>query len=170
MTVHNDKSSLLDSLKIERSAPARKSRGVSPMAFGLAGAALIAAAAAAWFFWPDNRVPVQVVTVEAGQGASGGVGLDASGYVVARRKATLSAKILGKVSEVNFEEGQHVKEGDIVARLDDSNYAAALRQAQATMQQAKAALECNADLYALPQPQAAERNLHQRRGNPAHRL
>ena len=147
MTVHNDKSSLLDSLKIERSAPARKSRGVSPMAYGLAGAALIAAAAATWFFWPDNRVPVQVVTVEAGQGASGGVGLDASGYVVARRKATLSAKIIGKVSEVNFEEGQRVKAGDVVARLDDTNYAAALHQAEAVMRQARAAFENATPIY-----------------------
>jgi RND family efflux transporter MFP subunit len=147
MTVHNDKSSLLDSLKIERSAPARKSRGVSPMTYGLAGAALIAAAAATWFFWPDNRVPVQVVTVEAGQGASGGVGLDASGYVVARRKATLSAKIIGKVSEVNFEEGQRVKAGDVVARLDDTNYAAALHQAEAVMRQAKAAFENATPIY-----------------------
>ena len=72
-------------------------------------------------------------------GGGGGSDLDASGYVVARRTATLSAKIQGKVTEVDFEEGQKVKAGDIVARLDDSNYLATLRQFQAQARQAKAA-------------------------------
>jgi len=79
--------------------------------------------------------------------AGAGASLDASGYVVARRKATLSAKILGKVTEVNFEEGQKVKAGDIVARLDDSNYLAALQQAQAQARQAKAAFENTTPIY-----------------------
>lgn len=146
MSVQNDKSSLLNSLKIERKPVQRKA--TSPLAYGAAGAAVIAIAAATWFFWPDSRVPVQAVTVEGGVGASGGVNLDASGYVVARRKATLSAKILGKVVELNVEEGQNVKEGDVVARLDDSNYAAALRQARAQAVQAKAAFDNAAPIYA----------------------
>ncbi|HSS12254.1 MAG TPA: hypothetical protein VLL04_00065, partial [Rhizomicrobium sp.] len=92
MTVHNDKSSLLDSLKIER-APVKRG-GPSPLLHGAAGIAVIAIAAGAWFFWPDNRVPVHVITVAAqGSGGVAGASLDASGYVVARRKATLSAKI-----------------------------------------------------------------------------
>src|SRR5215204_3894916 len=116
MTIHNDKSSLLDSLKIERT-PVKRGK-TSPLLYGAAGIGVIATA--------------------QGSGGASGTSLDASGYVVARRKATLSAKILGKISEVNFEEGQKVKEGDIVARLDDSNYLAALRQAQAQLIQAKA--------------------------------
>ncbi len=146
MSVQNDKSSLLNSLKIERKPVQRKA--TSPLAYGAAGAAVIAIAAATWFFWPDSRVPVQAVTVEGGVGASGGVNLDASGYVVARRKATLSAKILGKVVELNVEEGQNVKEGEVVARLDDSNYVAALRQARAQAVQAKAAFDNAAPIYA----------------------
>jgi HlyD family secretion protein len=143
-----DKSSLLDSLKIERSAPVRRS-GPSPLLYGLVAAGVIAVGAAAWYFWPDSRVPVHVVTVSA-QGSVGavGTGLDASGYVVARRTATLSAKIQGKVAEVNFEEGQKVKTGDIVARLDDSNYLAILRQFQAQARQAKVALDNAAPSYA----------------------
>jgi RND family efflux transporter MFP subunit len=145
MTVHNDKSSLLDSLKIERTPVSRKS--TPPWVYGAAIAALLAAGAAAWFFWPDNAIPVHVITASAeGAGGGGGASLDASGYVVARRKATLSAKILGKISEVNFEEGQKVKEGEIVARLDDTNYVAALKTAQAQQVQAKAAFE-NAERY-----------------------
>jgi RND family efflux transporter MFP subunit len=144
----NDKSSLLDSLKIER-APVRKRRsGPSPFLLGAAGVGVIVIAAAAWFFWPDNRVPVHVITAATGGGAGGGTSLDASGYVVARRKATLSAKIIGKVTEVNFEEGQKVEGGAIVARLEDTNYAAALHQAQAQVRQAKAMFDNTAPIYA----------------------
>jgi RND family efflux transporter MFP subunit len=148
MNINNDKSALLDSLKIERAAPAKKRGGPSPLLIGAAAVAVVAIAAAAWFFWPDSRIPVHVVTASVeGSGGAAGSGLDASGYVVARRKATLSAKILGKLTEVNFEEGQRVKAGDIVARLDDTNYAAALHQAEAQAVQAKAALDNAAPIY-----------------------
>ncbi|HKQ10069.1 MAG TPA: efflux RND transporter periplasmic adaptor subunit [Rhizomicrobium sp.] len=155
MTVHNDKSSLLDSLKIERS-PVKRGK-TSPLLYGAAGAGVIAIAAAAWFFWPDSRVPVHVITAAAqGSGGAGGTSLDASGYVLARRQATLSAKIIGKVAEVNFEEGQKVKEGDIVARLDDSNHQAALRQALAQARAAKATMDNSAPIYARYQALRAQ--------------
>ena len=145
MTVHNDKSSLLDSLKIERTPVQRKK--TSPLLYGAAAVALLAVAAGGWFFWPDNAIPIHVITASSdGAGGGGGASLDASGYVVARRQATLTAKIQGKVLEVNFEEGQKVKAGDVVARLDDSNLQASLRQAQALEIQAKAAYE-NAGRY-----------------------
>lgn len=155
MTVHNDKSSLLDSLKIERS-PVKRGK-TSPLLYGAAGASVIAIAAAAWFFWPDSRVPVHVITAAAqGSGGASGTSLDASGYVLARRQATLSAKIIGKVAEVNFEEGQKVKEGDIVARLDDSNHQAALRQALAQARAAKATMDNSAPIYARYQALRAQ--------------
>jgi RND family efflux transporter MFP subunit len=145
MTIQNDKSALLDSLKIERT-PVR--RGTSPLLYGALALLLLGGCGAGWYFWPDNRVTVHAVTASAeGSGGASGSGLDASGYVVARRKATLATKILGKLTEVNFEEGQKVKAGDIVARLDDSNYSAALRQAQAVAAQAKATLDNTAPLY-----------------------
>ncbi|HJS46140.1 MAG TPA: efflux RND transporter periplasmic adaptor subunit [Rhizomicrobium sp.] len=155
MTVHNDKSSLLDSLKIERT-PVKRGK-TSPLLYGAAGASVIAIAAAAWFFWPDSRVPVHVITAAAqGSGGASGTSLDASGYVLARRQATLSAKIIGKVAEVNFEEGQKVKEGDIVARLDDSNHQAALRQALAQARAAKATMDNSAPIYARYQALRAQ--------------
>ena len=147
MTPDNNKSSLLDSLKIERAPVRRRKSGPSPVLLGAIGAGVIVLAAAGWYFWPDGRVPVHVVTASAEGAGGAGASLDASGYVVARRKATLSAKILGKVTEVNFEEGQKVKAGDIVARLDDSNYLAALQQAQAQARQAKAAFENTTPIY-----------------------
>ncbi|MBA2589348.1 MAG: efflux RND transporter periplasmic adaptor subunit [Alphaproteobacteria bacterium] len=144
----SDKSALLDSLKIER-APVRRG-GPSPLLYGVVAVVLLLAAGGAWYFWPDSRVPVHVVTASAGSGggSAGGSDLDASGYVVARRTATLSAKIQGKVTEVDFEEGQKVKAGDIVARLDDSNFLATLRQFQAQMRQAKVAMDNAQPTYA----------------------
>jgi RND family efflux transporter MFP subunit len=147
MNVENDKSSLLDSLKIERSASVRRK---GPSLWLIAGIAVMAIAAggAGWYFWPDNSVAVHAVTASAlGSGGASGTGLDASGYIVARRTATLSAKILGKLTEVNFEEGQKVKTGEIVARLDDSNYSALLRQAQAQEVAAKQAYDDAAPIY-----------------------
>src|SRR6185503_14893113 len=144
MNASPDKSSLLDSLKIERT-PVKRG-GPSPWLYAGVGAALLIAAAGGWYFWPDNRIAVHAITASAQGSGSAGASLDASGYVVARRKATLSAKILGKIAEVNFEEGQKVKAGDIVARLDDTNAAASLQQAQALLNQAKAAFE-NATRY-----------------------
>ena len=55
--------------------------------------------------------------------------LDASGYVVARRQATVSAKITGKVVAVLIEEGQRVEAGEVIARLDDANARAQVAQA-----------------------------------------
>jgi RND family efflux transporter MFP subunit len=147
MNVGNDKSSLLDSLKIERSTPVRR-KGPSPWLYAGIAVLVIAGGAAGWYFWPDNSVGVHVVTASAlGSGGATGTGLDASGYIVARRQATLSAKILGKLTEVNFEEGQKVKAGQIVARLDDSNYSAALRQAVQQQHAAQAAYEDAAPIY-----------------------
>ena len=144
MNASPDKSSLLDSLKIERT-PVKRG-GPSPWLYAGIAAALLIAGAGGWYFWPDNRIPVHTITASAQGTGSAGASLDASGYVVARRQATLTAKIQGKVLEVNFEEGQKVKAGDIVARLDDSNLQASLRQAQALEAQAKAAFE-NAGRY-----------------------
>ena len=59
--------------------------------------------------------------------------LNASGYVTARRRATVSSKVTGKVIEVNVEEGMAVKEGQVLARLDDSQPRAALALAEAQL-------------------------------------
>ena len=59
--------------------------------------------------------------------------LNASGYVTARRRATVSSKVTGKVLEVFVEEGKAVKKGQVLARLDDSQVRAALAVAQAQL-------------------------------------
>jgi RND family efflux transporter MFP subunit len=88
---------------------------------------------------------VEVRTAVAREISSGGGNertvLNASGYVVARRAATVSAKVTGKVVEVLIEEGMRVKERQVLARLDDTNTKASLRLAEAQLDSAKSALE-----------------------------
>jgi RND family efflux transporter MFP subunit len=83
------------------------------------------------WFTRERPVEVEVAAVtERAVGAQAAV-LNASGYVTARRRATVSSKITGKVVEVNVEEGHAVKEGQILARLDDQTSRAALALADA---------------------------------------
>ncbi len=81
-------------------------------------------------------------TTNASGGASVGASmLDASGYVVARRQATVASKRMGRVMEIAIEEGQRVKKDQIIGRLDDSNTLAALTQTRAQVAQAEANLK-----------------------------
>jgi RND family efflux transporter MFP subunit len=66
--------------------------------------------------------------------------LTASGYVVARRQAVVSAKIQGRLEELRVEEGSEVTKGEILARLEDHDYAAAAARARAAVQRAEADL------------------------------
>ena len=72
-------------------------------------------------------------------GATPGAVLNASGYVTARRRATVSSKVTGKVLEVFVEEGKAVKKGQVLARLDDSQVRAARAIAQAQLTAARGA-------------------------------
>ena len=65
---------------------------------------------------------------------------DASGYVVARREAAVASKITGKMVELDIEEGDRVKAGQVIARLDDTNIRASLNAARAQVEFAKAGL------------------------------
>lgn len=83
--------------------------------------------------WGTGRpVPVEVVTARAAAEAGPPVLLDASGFVTARRIATVSSKITGRVAEVRIEEGMRVEEGQVLARLDavDARAQLALADAQ----------------------------------------
>ena len=90
----------------------------------------------AWY-WSTalQAAPVKVapVTAKPGGPSAPGAILNASGYVTARRRATVSSKVTGKVLEVLLEEGQTVREGQILARLDDSQMRAALAYAEAQL-------------------------------------
>jgi multidrug efflux pump subunit AcrA (membrane-fusion protein) len=93
---------------------------------------LVAVGAGGWIWYRRPRpieVEVAAVTVRSA-GAQASV-LNGTGYVTARRRATVSSKITGKVTEINVEEGMVVREGQILARLDDLSAKAALALAQA---------------------------------------
>ena len=139
----SDKSSLLNQLHIDSDdrAETRSRHWIWWLAIPLV---LVGFGAAAWLVYrlPDAIV-VSVATVEPVSGevaVTRGSILDASGYVIPRRQATVSSKITGKVVEVLIEEGQSVERDQIVARLDDTNASAALTQARARLEQAKAQL------------------------------
>jgi RND family efflux transporter MFP subunit len=77
---------------------------------------------------------------ESSVGASDRIVLNASGYVTARRQATVSSKVTGKVTEVLIEEGMKVQEDQVLARLDDTNIRASLRLAEAQLVSARNSL------------------------------
>jgi len=85
----------------------------------------------------ERPLEVQAATVTERAAGTQAAVLNAAGYVVARRRATVSSKITGKVIEVNVEEGKAVQEGQILARLDDSTSKAALALANAQLESAK---------------------------------
>jgi HlyD family secretion protein len=100
---------------------------------------LIGGAGAAAWYWLNRERPVEVEVVSVNERAAGTQAsvLNASGYVTARRRATISSKVTGKVIEVNVEEGMAVREGQVLARLDDSSLQAALRLYRAQLEAAK---------------------------------
>ncbi len=105
---------LLNELKINRKTAMPKKKRRWPW---IVGALAVALAAAVLL---RGGKPVEIETVNPRSAAESGPAsvLDASGYVTARRLATVSSKITGKVQSVYIEEGQRVKEGEILARLD----------------------------------------------------
>ncbi len=130
---------MLDDLRIER--PDKGQPGSRAGLYLLAGFVLVAAAVALWWKWRPRAIAVQTVAArEASVGKTERTVLNASGYVTARREATVSSKITGKVVEVLVEEGMKVQEGQVLARLDDTNVQASLRLAEAQLQSARAAL------------------------------
>ncbi len=136
-----DKASLIEQLRIERPAPKAAGRGIWRWAG--AGAFVLASLGAGVVVLAPRGIPIQVATAEPAprdSAASPSSVLDASGYVVARRQATVSAKITGKVVMVGIEEGQRVERDEIIARLDDTNAHAAVTEAQAQLEHSRANL------------------------------
>jgi RND family efflux transporter MFP subunit len=136
------RSALLDRLRIDRGTPRPPRRGKRLASFGF-GVAVVLAAGAALLAGLPRAVRVRVAVARASMPNGGGQAaatslLDASGYVVALRQATVSGKIIDRVIAVPIEAGQHVAAEQVVARLDDSNIVAALDLAVAQLDQARA--------------------------------
>ena len=131
-------STSLDDLRIDRRHFPQSSR--APWIVVLL---LLAAVAGGAFWWTRGPSAIEVKTEAARAAVSGGQKtlLNASGYVTARRAATVSSKFTGKVLEVMVEEGMKVEAGQVLARLDSSNVEASLHLAQAQLISAKAMME-----------------------------
>jgi HlyD family secretion protein len=126
--------SSLEALRIDRSA--RGSGGV-PTWVWVVVIVLLAAGAGAWFWARAPRaIEVRVATVEQPKttGPGGSAVLNASGYVVARRRATVSSKVTGRVVEVLVEEGKPVRKDQVLARLDPTTAEKGLALAQAELE------------------------------------
>jgi RND family efflux transporter MFP subunit len=138
-----EKSVLLRKLQLDP-----EQRGNSPngrRGWWISGAILLflalAAGVAAYFLLRGRSFEVKTAVAVAPTGAGGtNAILQATGYVTARRQATVSAQITGALTEVLIEEGEHVNAGQVLARLDDTSQRAARAQAQAQLETAQALL------------------------------
>jgi len=137
-----DKKALLNELKIDRSDDEVDS--ARPIKWFLAIAMLGGAGFVGWFLeFPDRAEALEVRTILAqapAEIASDSSVLDATGYVIARRVATVSSKVTGKILEVLVEEGMVVEQGQILAILDDSINLAQLALAESQVVAANAAI------------------------------
>lgn len=134
MTLH---SHTLDALRIDRTDVRRRRWPVVLVAALLAIGAV--AAGLAWWFGRTAPVAVRTIVVEAAA-SSDRTRLNASGYVTARRDATVSSKVTGKVVEVMVEEGSRVEAGQVLARIDSSNVETTLHLAEAQHEAGRRAL------------------------------
>src|SRR3989442_10999819 len=141
----------LSKLHIDRDAtPPGLRRAVGRNAI-LALAALGLILAGLLFLRRGGAVPIQVITVlaETGAGSSdapGATSVTANGYVVARTRASVSAKLPGRLASLAVSEGSFVHQGEIIARLDNADYQAQVTQAQAAIATARAGqIESEAD-------------------------
>ena len=135
----SDKKDLLNNLKIDRNAPPSEEPMNHLSRYGILGAISVAIVIGWLFFTGEEPVEVTTFTVkEINQNdTSASSILDASGYVVARRRATVSSKMTGKVMEVFVEEGMYVEKGQLLAQLDDSTLVADLNYSLSQLNEAK---------------------------------
>jgi len=135
----SDRENLLNNLKIDRSrSPGEDQSSLNKLY--LLGIAVILVIIFSWFFLSEEELKevttFTVKSLEMSDSSATSI-LDASGYVVARRRATVSSKMTGKVMKVFIEEGMYVEEGQLLAQLDDSTMLADLNYSESQLNEAK---------------------------------
>ena len=132
----------LSKLKIDRDAKVLKPPGRFKRPLWIAAAAVAAVAAAALYllgvFSPALRV--DVATVSSTYPSQSFTLLNASGYVVAQRKAAVAPKITSQLLSISVEEGSRVRKGEVIARLEGEDARAAREQARANLSVARSNL------------------------------
>ncbi|MHB1327109.1 MAG: efflux RND transporter periplasmic adaptor subunit [Gemmatimonadales bacterium] len=129
----------LSRLKIDRNQPPSEDGRRRWWIVAIVLVALLGAAYA--YFRGSSAVPVQVVRAEVVGGGANAAGITANGYVVARTRASVSSRIAGRLAALGVEEGTRVRRGQVMARLENADYEAAVAQAVADSLRAMAALE-----------------------------
>ena len=135
----SEREDLLNNLRIDRSK-ATEIEDSSSRKLILLGIAIFIVGFFSWVFLSEEESKeVTTFTVKSLQMSDSSATsiLDASGYVVARRRATVSSKMTGKVMKVFIEEGMYVEEGQLLAQLDDSTMVADLNYSQSQLNEAK---------------------------------
>jgi HlyD family secretion protein len=137
----------LRSLKIDRSSATSRSSSSntrSPKILLLALSALVALVSVAgylYFSTSAKSVSAAEVKVESGESSAGDTVLSASGYVVAHHKIEVGAKVMGRVAWIGVEKGDKVQQGQVLVRLEDSDFRAQSNQAKANLAAAQARLD-----------------------------
>ena len=114
--------------------------GAHPLRGRRPGSAVVVVVVVSQVLAAAPEVEVQRVTLERGA-TPGTVVLTAGGYIVAHHTIQVSSKVVGKVAWVGVEKGDRVKEGQVLVRLEDSEYQAQVAQARASLGVAKARLK-----------------------------
>ena len=134
----------LRSLKIDRApapSPVGGNRSPKLLLIGIAAVIALAAFGYIFLFSTAKTISVSSVRVETGAPSSGESVLTASGYVVAHHKIAVGAKVMGRVAWIGVEKGDLVQEGQLLVRLEDSEFRAQVNQANANMAAAQARLD-----------------------------
>lgn len=140
----------LSKLRIDRDPPPQVRRAFV-RTLAIAGVAGVLIAFAVFYARGRSAPTVQTIVatpVSTGGGSAGGgaTSVTANGYVVARVHAAVSAKIPGRIASLTVDGGTQVKKGEVIARLENADYAAAVAEARANLASAKAQLiEAGAD-------------------------
>jgi HlyD family secretion protein len=133
----------LRSLKIDRGPSSSPTMNRGPKLLLLGVAVLLALLALGYVFLFSAAKPISVasVRIENDVGSAGESVLTASGYVVAHHKIAVGAKVMGRVAWIGVEKGDLVKEGQVLVRLEDSEFQAQANQASANLAAAQARLD-----------------------------
>ena len=134
----------LSRLRIDRAASSPLRRGARLGKYGrwLLLLAALGAAVAGYGYWRSRAaMPVEIAVVTQAYPSQANTLLNATGYVVAQRKAAVASKATGRLEWLGVREGSTVREGEILARLENKDVTAALQQAQANVSLSRANLQ-----------------------------
>ncbi len=109
----------------------------------------------------------EVEVTRAAGGSDSGVVLSASGYIVAHHKINVNSKVTGRVASISVEKGDHVKEGQVLVRLEDQEFRAQVEQARGAFEAARASLAALENGSRPEEVQRSQHDLDQARANAA---